>query len=204
MLTEIDIIELIPEEKRGDVQKFFDTKKEGLINLSEVQTKDQVIDILKKNSNFDSVFQRELTLRNQAYQENFKSDKLPDLLNTERENIRKELNPSETEEQKRIRELEDRIKAQESEKKLFNLQGELRNTAKEANIPQLIAEELAYLGEEKARQVLSKVSNEWNSTINQLAEKYKGSGNADPGGAKTPTEGPQSTADYLGGIWPTK
>lgn len=89
--------------------------------------------------------------------ERFKETKLPSMLESEKEKIRKELNPEETPEQKRIRELEQKIQAQEERENNESRKSYLRNKAKEINFDPIRAERYSVYGDDAEKILLEDV-----------------------------------------------
>lgn len=73
----------------------------------------------------------------QSHDKRFTDEKLPTLLDEERAKIRAELNPEETAEQKRIRELEERLQKADRERETRERRDKLRKKASELGISEI-------------------------------------------------------------------
>lgn len=91
-------------------------------------------DLIKSDPDFKSEFDRQVSYAVDNHDKRFQEEKLPAILDAEREKLRKELNPEETAEQKRIRELEERIAKADSEAKKRELRDSLRKKAAELGV----------------------------------------------------------------------
>jgi hypothetical protein len=99
--------------------------------LSGLTTIDHALDFMGRNDLFSRALKKHETTAIEKHDEKFTTTKLPEILKAEREKIVKELNPEETPEQKRIRELEDREKQRDKSDAEKDLRIELQKKAKE-------------------------------------------------------------------------
>lgn len=99
--------------------------------LSGLKTTDQFLDFMGRNEGFKNALKKHETQAIEKHDEKFKTDKLPGLLKDAVDLKMKELNPDETPEQKRIRELEDKISASDNRETSNALKIELQDKAKE-------------------------------------------------------------------------
>jgi hypothetical protein len=97
-----------------------------------VQTKEQAIDILKRYPRFESAFDSLVSKRVNDYEKDtFNVKRLPEIEKRIREQIESELNPAKTPEQKRLEELEAKLKANEEKERLRMVEDSLVKQAKE-------------------------------------------------------------------------
>lgn len=100
--------------------------------------------------------------KNREYDRGFKSyeeKELPEKEKTIRESIRKELNPTESSEQKQIRELREKLESKEKAEALTQKQNALRGKAKEYGVDPEVAADYARYGDD-AEDVLKRHA-EW-------------------------------------------
>jgi hypothetical protein len=118
----------------------------GYINSNDVTT-DNFIEIAKKHPKLLSAFDSQVSKRVESGVNNFKEKDMVSLLKSREEEIRAEINPKETPEQKKVRELTDKITAMESKEKLSMLQSELSLKAKELGFDTIKAKDYAIYGD---------------------------------------------------------
>lgn len=94
------------------------------------QSKEDAAKLVESNQFLKSELDSRVSKSVENATERFKENKLPDILKEEREKIRKELNPEETPEQKRIRELEEKLGEKDKIEQLNQKKLELREKAK--------------------------------------------------------------------------
>ena len=94
----------------------------------------RAVDLYKSDDEFHSQVDRMVNERIEAHDKRFTEEKLPGILEQEREKVRKEINPEETAEQKRIRELEERIAQADRQAKQRELRDGLRKKASELGV----------------------------------------------------------------------
>lgn len=115
---------------KADIKEF-ETLVSDLDPLANIKTKEDALNFIDRNNLFKSGLDSAISKAVASHDEKFTADKLPDLLKAEREKAIKEANPEETPEQKRIRELEEIVKASGNKDKLNELKDSLRAKAKE-------------------------------------------------------------------------
>lgn len=151
---------------------------EGMNPLGGVTDKDTAWDFIKTNPLMLSAFDKEQGKRAKTVEENLMSGKVQELIKAREEEIRKELNPEETPEQKRIRELEDKLSAGEAKELTLALKDALSEKAKELEFDPLKARDYAIYGE-KATEKLEADSAWMKAEIKaqvdaQVKEKFSG------------------------------
>jgi len=99
--------------------------------LSGLSTVDQALDFMGRNDLFNRALKKHETTSIEKHDDKFMKDKYPEMLKSALDEKLKELNPDETPEQKRIRELEDKISAADKRDALNALKIELQSKAKE-------------------------------------------------------------------------
>ena len=128
----MDILQWV---KKNSVEGADLSEAEALIKdkdpLKNVLTKEDALSFIERNELFRKALDSETSRRVETGIENFKEKKLPAILKDEKEKIAKELNPDLTDEQKRIRELEDKIKLAETKEQQQERKSFLRLKAKE-------------------------------------------------------------------------
>ena len=139
----------------------------GYINSSDITT-DNFIEIAKKHPKLLSAFDSQVSKRVESGVNNFKEKDMVALLKSREEEIRAEINPKETPAEKRIRELEAKIEAQENKEKMASMKDELSIKAKDKGFEPLLAREFA--GLENADSLIDKVL-EWHNGILGTAVK---------------------------------
>lgn len=135
------------------------------------QSKEDAAKLVEDNQYLKSELDSRVSKSVENATERFKENKLPDILKEEREKIRQELNPEETEEQKRIRELQEKVQSFETEKQKEQRKAQLREKAKELGYDPLDAENYVAFGD-KAEEMLEKHSKKFQSTVDTKVNEY--------------------------------
>lgn len=138
------------------------------INSSEL-TKDNFIEVAKKHPNLMSAYDSLVSKSVENGVNNFKEKGMAEILKAKEDAIRAEINPKETPEQKRIRELEAKIQASEDKEILSTRKDELSIKAKELGFDTILAKDLAKL--ENADDIIKGVV-AWKDAL--LGEALKG------------------------------
>lgn len=133
-------------------------------------TKENAFDFIKDNQVLLSTFDSQVSKSVESGVENFKSKGMLDILKEKEEALRAEFNPQETPEQKKIRELESRLEASDSEKALAKLQDDLSLKAKELEFDPIDARDFAIYGD-KAVEMLEKYAARENERLNERLNK---------------------------------
>lgn len=134
-----------------------ETLAKGLNPLSGVDSIEKAAEFIKKTDVLQRAFDSLQSKAAAAHDEKFRAEKLPLLLKEHEEKIRKELNPEETEEQKMIREQQERIKALEAKDQRTALESQLREKAKEIGYIGS-PERFAIYGEDAIKQLESEAA----------------------------------------------
>lgn len=103
-----------------------------LSNLTDV---DKALDFIGRNDYLSRANTKAITQAIEKHDKKFNDEKFPELIKAERDKLMKELNPEETPEQKKIRELSDKIAEAERKEKASVLKSELMAKAKELGYP---------------------------------------------------------------------
>jgi NADH dehydrogenase/NADH:ubiquinone oxidoreductase subunit G len=150
---------------------------EKLVNdlnpLKNIATTSDALSFIQRNDLFKQALDSETSKRVSDHDKRFQEEKLPDILKTERTNILKELNPDETPEQKRIRELEEDAKQRDARDAKRELEKSLREKAVELKANPVKAERYAVYGD-KALEIFEADVSETNKLIEtELAKRIK-------------------------------
>ena len=119
--------------------------------MMKIQSKEEALAFIEKTPYFKSALDSETSKRIENALNRFQEEKIPGLWKEREEELRKELSPEETPEQKRIRELEERIAAADKREQEEGLKSDLRAKAKEIGFDPLRAERYAVYGDNAAK-----------------------------------------------------
>jgi len=157
------------EENSADGAKLEEAKQ--LVQELDVtpKSREEAAKLIDSNQHIKSELDSRISKSVDNATEKFKESKLPEILEEEREKIRKELNPEETPEQKEIRELRERLNKQESVVQTEQRKAELRAKAKEIGIDPLRAERYVAYGDD-AEKMLTEDAELLQTQINQRIE----------------------------------
>lgn len=108
-----------------------ETLVKGLDPLAGVKTKEDAIEFITKTDVLNKGLDSAISKAVKNHDDKFSAEKLPELLKAEEKRIRAEINPTETKEQKTIREQKERIDALEANGKRSELKAELQKQAKD-------------------------------------------------------------------------
>jgi nucleotide-binding universal stress UspA family protein len=98
--------------------------------LQRIETVEEALSLIKENKTLLKALDHETSKRVDNALERFQENRLPEILKSKEEEIIKSLNPEETPEQKRIRELEEKVKSAEQKEAMQKRRQELREKAK--------------------------------------------------------------------------
>lgn len=170
---------------------------EELNPMNSIKTKEDALAFMERNQIFKSALDSETSKRAEHAIDNFKEKKLPDLIKAEKDKLEKELNPDLTDEQKRIKELENRLSEADKEKQTNQAKAALRSKAEEiakkagVKYDPVHAERFHVYGDD-AEKLLTDEINYFKSTIDsELSAKLKS--NFTPG---APTIGEPSEGGF--------
>jgi len=150
---------------------------------------------LARDKEVRRIIDAEISRAVERHDEKFREEKLPKMLDEERSKIRAELNPEETPEQKRIRELEEWKANAEREREYIARKDALRKKAGELGISELGLspddfEPFAQLGDQAESMLASfveRTKDAWTKSLDQkIKERYKG---ATPSAGSSPASG---------------
>ncbi len=162
-------------------------------------------EIVKMAQSFaDAEISRIVEKHDLEYARRFNEEKLPKMLEEERQKIRQELNPEETPEQKRIRELEDRIAKADREREINERRAALRKKATDMGISEIGLsaddfEALAVLGDSAdsmLESIVTKTKSAWQESLDgKIKEKFASA----PAPEGSPADEPDQPrgADYV-------
>src|SRR5678809_398886 len=108
----------------------------------------QAIDYIRAIPSLRSAYDAALNTEYNRAVKKYEEEKLPEKEKELRESIRQELNPTETEEQKQIRELREKLEAKEEAEALTERKEALRAKAKDFGVDPDIAADFALYGDD--------------------------------------------------------
>lgn len=112
-----------------------------------IDSKEKATKLLYEQKLLKAAFDSEISKKIQNHDDRFREEKLPSLLEQERERLRAELNPEETPEQKELREMRSEMNKIKAERDMATLKDKLRDRAKELNYDPERAAKLAIIGD---------------------------------------------------------
>lgn len=148
--------------------------------LKNIQTKDEALTFMERNTAFRSALDFETTRRAEKAIETFKEKRLPDLLKENEEKVRAEISPNDTPEQKEIRELKEWQQNQLKKEKQYEQKAMLRNKAKElaeqegVQFDPLRAEKYYVFGDDAENVLLDEIKYLKSTIETELSTKLKG------------------------------
>lgn len=149
---------------------------EALNPLNAVKTKEDAWSLIKGNTILLSALDQKVTKRVETAKENWMEGEVKDLLKAREEEIRAELNPKETDEQKALRELRDKLSERDKKDALRDLQDKLSLKAKELNFDPMRARDFAMFGadaESKLQEYAEFISSTVEEKVNsQVKERF--------------------------------
>lgn len=160
----------------------------GLNPLSGLKTKEEAYKFIRKTPLLSQTYDKYQRQDSETAIENFKSTKMQEEWKAREEALRKEYNPEESEADKKLRAMEETIKAMEGEKSLNALKTDLSKKAKELEFDTIKAQDYAVYGEKAMEKLESDAK--WfkdeleNRLSSELKDKYKG--NQQPSGKEVP------------------
>lgn len=160
-----------------------------------LKTKEEALALIQKTPLLTSALDYHTTKKIELHDEKFASEKLPGLLKAEADRIRKELNPEETPEQKKIRELEDWKAEQLKIAKQNEIRASLRQKASELKFDPSLAEDYYTHGEkavERLEAAAKRFEAEVAARVDAIAKERFGSA---PPQASTQTPAKQMKRD---------
>ena len=149
----------------------------------------QAIDYIRAIPSLRSAYDAALNTEYNRAVKKYEEEKLPEKEKELRESIRKELNPTETEDQKQIRELREKLEAKEKAEALTERKEALRARAKEYGVDPDIAADFALYGDDG--ETYLKRHAEWHK---KELDAVKEQSSKAAFGNKTPTSGSSSNA----------
>lgn len=148
------------------------SEAEALIQASTVEaidSKEKALDFMKKNESFTKAldFYTSEAIRNHDVK--FQSDKLPGLIEAEREKIKNELNPPKTEAEKKLAEMEKTLAGMKQKETQHEMEKTLRGKAKELGYPEDRVDRFTAYGE-NAISMLEEEAGYIKSQVNGMLE----------------------------------
>jgi hypothetical protein len=151
--------------KEGADIAAIETLVKGLDVLAGVKTVEEAKELIEKTGLLKSATDSLVSIAVKSHDDKFTSDKLPGLLKAEGEKIRKEINPEESKEQKKIREQGEQIDALTATGKMSELKTSLQAKAKELDYSGDV--ELFLNHGEKAVSFLEKEAKRYKSSVDE-------------------------------------
>lgn len=139
-----ELLAFVPEDKRAQFAEA--AKSSGYVKLSDDVALNHVL-------NSQSLRDKVATPVAETALKNFQERKLPELIKAERDKLIKELNPEETPDQKRIRELEERVAAADRREAAESARAKMREIGKAKGVDVTLAEKLYSMPEDEANQI---------------------------------------------------
>ena len=158
----------------------------------------QAIDYIRAIPSLRSAYDAALNTEYNRAVKKYEEEKLPEKEKELRESIRKELNPTETEEQKQIRELREKLEAKEKAEALTERKEALRARAKEYGVDPDIAADFAMYGDDG--ETYLKRHAEWHKKeLDAVKEQSSKAafGNRTPTGGSSSNARPQAEIDSM-------
>ena len=149
----------------------------------------QAIDYIRAIPSLRSAYDAALNTEYNRAVKKYEEEKLPEKEKELRESIRKELNPTETEDQKQIRELREKLEAKEKAEALTERKEALRAKAKDFGVDPDIAADFALYGDDG--ETYLKRHAEWHK---KELDAVKEQSSKAAFGNRTPTSGSSSNA----------
>jgi len=144
--------------------------------IDSIDSKEKALKLFYENKLMKAAFDSEISKKVQNHDDRFREEKLPGLLEAERERLRSELNPQETPEQREMRELRSEMAKIKAERDMATLKDKLRARAKDLNYDPERAAKLAIIGdfdkansmmEEQAEYLKTALDTERTKIVNQ-------------------------------------
>jgi cell fate (sporulation/competence/biofilm development) regulator YmcA (YheA/YmcA/DUF963 family) len=167
--------------------------------LKNITNIDAASAFIERNPIFKDALNRETTSRIENHDKRFREEKLPGILKEERDRVTQELNPDETPEQKRIRELEENLQQRDSREAQRAREDSLRTVAADLGTFPIQVEQYAAFGDQ-AEEFLRRDAKLIQETIDtevskQLKARY--GGNPPPGNNQGNPEKTRTRAQYF-------
>jgi hypothetical protein len=138
-------------------------------SIEGIDSKEKAVDFMKKNPAFNSGLDYYTSEAVKNHDLKFQKEKLPAMLETERQKIKDELNPPETEAEKKLRDMEKTLTEMKQKEIRLETEKTLRSKAKELGYPEDKAERFAVYGE-NAITMLEDEAKYLGETVNGMLE----------------------------------
>lgn len=186
-MTIEELLGVVPEEKKEEVQELL----QEINPLSKVQDADSAAELIANHDVLKKGRDKLVTSAIESHKRKFEEEKLPQLRKSVRDEVVKELNPEETPEQKRLRELEQQLQERERRERQYQLKEQLRTKAKELDFDEDLAEQFALLQAEDPSSELERFANRFREMVQSKAEKEVAT--------RWPDKKPKSSQEVKGG-----
>lgn len=166
-MTQEELLELLPEDKKEEAKELFQNTNP----LQGIEDADTAVEFIKSNDVLKRGYDKIAQTAIEAHKRKFEEERLPELKKSIRDELQKELNPEETPEQKRLRELEQQLAERDKKEKQYQLKEKLRGKAKELSFDEDLAERLVNLNTEDPETELENFASRFQQRVQELAEK---------------------------------
>lgn len=166
-MTVAEMLELIPEDKRGEAKELVEQQNP----LESVRDADSAVEFIKSHDVLKRAYDKIAQSAVESHKKRFEEEKLPEIRKQLRDEVRKELNPEETLEQKRLRELEEQLRERDKKEQLYQTREKLRGKAKELGFDEDLAERFAYMQTEDPESELATFAERMQQAVQSAAEK---------------------------------
>jgi hypothetical protein len=166
-MTISEVIELVPEDKREEARQAL----EGLDPFKGIQDAEGAVDFIRSNEKLKRGYDKIAQQAVESHKRKFEEEKLPELRNAWKDEVRRELNPEETPEQKRLRELEEQLRQRDEKERRYQLKDKLRAKAKELGFDEELAEQFVYMQTDDHDAVLSTFAERTRALAEKMADE---------------------------------
>lgn len=181
-----DLLEWIKANAKDDADI---SEAEKLVSSYSEVTPERAAE-LAKDKEMKRVIDAEISRAVERHDERFREEKLPKILDEERDKIRREVNPEETQEQKAVRELQEKLANMEQEKSKVERREQLRQKAKELGVDEIglspdDVDAFADLGDsapEVLESFIDRTKKAWNDSLDREVKKRYSNGKPPQGG----------------------
>jgi len=175
--------------KEGTNLNEFETLVSDLDPLKNIKSKEDALNFIDRNTFFKSGLDSAVSRAVSSHDEKFTSEKLPELIKAQREAWVKEANPTETPEQKKIRELEDWKKESLNKETKYQLKDALTKKANELDYS-VDVERFVIYGDKALDQLTAEHSERQSyvkTEIERITKEKYGNNTPPSGGGRTGT-----------------
>lgn len=191
-MTIDEVIALLPEESQAAARETI----EGLNPLGSIQDAEQAVEFIRSNEKLKRGYDKIAQQAVESHKRKFEEEKLPELQKAWKDELRKELNPEETPEQKRLRELEEQLQQRDAKEASYKLKDKLRAKAKELSFDEELAERFVNMQSDDPETELETFAARMQEQVKAMAEAEVNK--------RWPTKGPRQNAGGGGKMKPAE